>query len=264
MHYSTFAKKAIAPSITILCLGCIALLQNSRLAEISAQATQPKSETEQAQILAQEEASLAFLKRLPAFGFDNVIADWSFLRFLQYFGDGTARRQTGYALSPKYFDVILDRDPRFVKPYLFLSVSTSLYAGKADQSVALMNKGLQYLTPQSSSDVYLVWLYKATDELLFLGDVKAAQASFEKAAEWAKATEEPDKQQAATVAAKTAKFLATNPNSKKAQISAWLMVLTNAVEDESRQKAINNIQRLGGQVTFAPDNRVSIQFPEDD
>lgn len=88
MRYPTVLQKTVAPTIALFCLGSIALLQSSRLAEISAQAKQPKSATEQAQILAQEEASLALLKQMPAFGFDNVIADWSFLRFLQYFGDG--------------------------------------------------------------------------------------------------------------------------------------------------------------------------------
>ena len=39
------------------------------------------------------------LKNLPSFGFDNLIADWTFLKFLQYFGDDEARDVTGYDLA---------------------------------------------------------------------------------------------------------------------------------------------------------------------
>ncbi len=35
----------------------------------------------------QEAIRLDLLKKSPTFGFNNVIADWTFLNFLQYYGD---------------------------------------------------------------------------------------------------------------------------------------------------------------------------------
>lgn len=73
-----------------------------------------------------EKLRLNLLQKMPSFGYANLIADWIYLNFLQYFGDDEARAQTGYSLSPEYFEVILARDPRFLQAYLGLSISTSM------------------------------------------------------------------------------------------------------------------------------------------
>jgi hypothetical protein len=78
-----------------------------------------------------------------------------FLGFAQYFGDDSARQITGYALSPDYFEIIVDRDPRFREAYLFLSVSSSLYAAMPERSVVLMEKGLKFLKPQDPTSILL-------------------------------------------------------------------------------------------------------------
>ena len=105
-----------------------------------------------------------------------------YIDFLQFFGDDEARDRTGYRLSPEYFEVILGRDPRFLDAYLGLSVSSSLYGGMPEKSIALMDKGLKSLSPQLPKKSYYIWRYKGTDELLFLGNAQAAQTSFLKAA----------------------------------------------------------------------------------
>ena len=263
MLHGSLAKKLLSPTITLLCAGVIASLQFSKLAQLNSQTKQTQTKAEYLQKSKQEKASLALMKRLPTFGFDNLVADWAFLRFLQYFGDGEARHQTGYALSPDFFEIVVDRDPRFLKPYLFLSTSTSLYAGKAKKTVALMNQGLQFLSPQINPRAYLAWTYKATDELLFLGNTQAAKSSYEKAAQWAKANGDSESQQIGAIMTRTANFLAHNPDSKQAQANAWLMVLSNAVDDETRQRAITEIQNLGGQVTIEQ-NTIQMKFPEQD
>ena len=40
-----------------------------------------------------EALSLKLLTRLPSLGFDNLMANWTFLRFLQYFGDDEVRQK---------------------------------------------------------------------------------------------------------------------------------------------------------------------------
>lgn len=264
MIHGALAKKLFSTTITLLCAGVIASLQFSKLTQINSQANQTQSRVEYLQTSEQEKASLVFMEKLPAFGFDNLLADWAFLRFLQYFGDGEARQQTGYALSPNFFDIVIKRDPLFLKPYLFLSTSSSLYAGRADKTVDLMNQGLRFLSPQNNPDAYFVWMYKATDELLFLGNTQAARSSYEKAAQWAKANGNPESQQIGAIMARTARFLASNPDSKQAQANAWLMVLSNAVDDNTRQIAIDKIKKLGGQVAFTPKGTINVQLPQQD
>ncbi|NKB18791.1 MAG: hypothetical protein HC770_13540, partial [Pseudanabaena sp. CRU_2_10] len=137
----------------------------------------------------QEKTRLRLLKQIPAsgFGLNNIISDLTFLSFLQYFGDDKARvdSKTGYGISPNYFEVIVDRDPRFLYSYIFLSTSSSIYAGQPGRATELMGKAVKFLSPEQMPYAYTVWRRKGVDELLFLGDVKASLASHLKGAEWA-------------------------------------------------------------------------------
>jgi len=187
-----------------------------------------------------------------------------FLNFLQYFGDDDARAVTGYDLGPDYFEIIVDHDPRFLGAYTSLSTSISLYAGRPEESVALMEKGLKAMSPHIPLKSYYVWRYKGVDELLFLGDTQAARQSFEKAAEWASTYSDEESQYVAALSRKTAQFLARNPKSKSAQVVAWTMVLNYATDDRTRKIAISRIEALGGKVTITPEGKLMIQAPRAD
>ena len=241
----------------------LALLQHDRLVALQAKTSHTTSQDLQRD----EQATVAILdlaQKMPTFGFDNLVADWFFLRFLQYFGDDAARAKTGYGLSPEFFQVIIPRDPFYRLFYLFLSGSTSNFAALPEQSVALMAQGLERLTPTVPPDSFYIWRYRGVDELLYLGDGKAAQKSFQTAAEWARQSPHPDAPFMADNSQRTADFLANNPLSKQAQVNAWASVLANAFDDATRQKAIERIEALGGQVTISETGGISLQFPEDD
>lgn len=60
----------------------------------------------------------------------------------------------------------------------------------------------------------------------------------------------------------TAKFLATNPDSKKAQISAWATILTTTSDHKTRQYALVKIKELGGEITITQDGKLNIKVPE--
>ncbi len=164
----------------------------------------------------------------------------------------------------KSFRTAIARDPYFLDAYLFLSGSTTLYAGMPERTIALMEQGLKFLSPQVPPKSYYVWRYKATDELLFIGDAQAAKQSFEKAAEWASTYSDAESKNVAMLSRQTAQFIASNPASKSAQVSAWVLVLNNALDDRTRQTAISRIQALGGQVTITPQGQVKVQLPKED
>ena len=219
-------------------------------------------------LLRQEEARtkvhLALAKTLPTFGFDNLVADWYFIDFIQYFGDTDVRQQAGYGAAMEYFEAILDRDPRFMAAYFYLSSTGSIYAGAPERSVKIMERGLKSLSPQVPDRGYYVWRLKAVDELLFLGDVPAARQSMQSAANWARQSPTPEGQNIARLSQNTAAYLARNSNSKQAQFDAWNMVLNAAVDDFVIKRAIEGIQATGGKVTTTPDGEFKVEAPAKD
>lgn len=209
-----------------------------------------------------EQTQINTLTQIPAFGFDNLIADWAYYRFLQYFGDKPARRETGYSLLPEYLEVIAKKDPRFVEAYRYLAPVSSIYAGRPEATVRWLELALESLSPEIPS-AYLVWVHKAHDELLFLGDAKAASQSYAMAAQWAKTEDSPARQRSAQNLQQTADFLAQNPDSRIGQIASWRMVLAHTQDQEIQQVAIEKIEELGGEVNIDAQGRVQLNLPED-
>lgn len=208
-------------------------------------------------------AQLELMERLPSLGYENLVAGWSFLNFLQYFGDTDARQQGGYGLSPEFFEILVTKDPLFVHPYLFLSTSVSLFAGQPERSVALMTQGSQAMTPTLPSGGYRLWRYRGIDQLLFLGQGEAAQQSFQTAALWADQSDEPEAASVAQASRQTAAFLGQNPASKAAQISAWIQVLNLAVDERVQRRAIGEIEQLGGEILTYGQGQVTVRYQDD-
>jgi hypothetical protein len=235
-------------AIVLLSYGTIAHLQLSRLSQLDRKANQPLTKAEYLREEQQTQTSLKLLAKLPTFGFENLVANWSFLNFLQYFGDDQARPKTGYRITPDFFQVIVDRDPRFLAMYPYLSASISLYGGQPQQTVRLLQQGINAIPPAMQPDAYFLWQAKATDELLFLGKTQDARHSYEMAASWASQSKDPQMQAIATRSLQTAQFLASNPDSRRARVGSWYNILTNAIDDPTRQFAAKQIQALGGKI----------------
>ncbi|WP_310486609.1 hypothetical protein [Chamaesiphon sp. VAR_69_metabat_338] len=251
-------------------LGCIlgafvaiVYLQTPQLATLK-----ERSKIMNQSLLRQEEAQmkvhLSLAKTLPTFGFDNLVADWYFIDFIQYFGDTDVRQKAGYGAAMEYFDAILTRDPRFLHGYFYLSSTGSMYAGAPERSVKIMEQGLKSLSPKVPDRGYYVWRLKGVDELLFLGDIPAARNSMQHAADWAQQTSTPEGQNIARLSQNTAAYLARNSNSKQAQFDAWNMVLNAAVDDFVIKRAIAGIRATGGKVTTTPTGEFKIEAPAKD
>jgi hypothetical protein len=249
--------------IIVLSYATIAHLQFSRLSQLHRKSDQPLSKAEYLREERQTQASLKLLSKLPTFGFDNLIANWSFLNFLQYFGDDQARPKTGYRITPDFFQITVDRDPRFLAMYPYLSASVSLYGGQPQQTVRLLQKGINGIPPVMQSEAYFLWQAKATDELLFLGRTQDARRSYEMAASWASQSSDPQMQAIAARSLETAQFLATNPDSRRARVGSWYNILTNAIDDRTRQFAAKQIQALGG-VIIQKNGAFQVKLPHSD
>ncbi|MEH2415789.1 hypothetical protein [Nostoc sp.] len=251
------------PLVACVCILGVGLIQFPQLQKLINSKQSASLETLEKEIKS-ENLRLNFLQKMPSFGYDNFIADLVYLNFSQYFGDDEVRDKTGYSLSPEYFEVILEHDPRFLPAYRSLSISTSLYAAMPERAIALSEKGLKSLSPSVPEKSYYVWRYKGTDELLFLGNAQAAQQSFATAANWASNFSDAESQLIANSSQRTAKFLSQNPHSKYAQISSWGMVLNYQVDERTRKRAIRQIEALGGKVITTPEGTHKIIFPPKD
>jgi tetratricopeptide (TPR) repeat protein len=249
--------------VILVCIGAIARLQIPQMQQIQTQSQNASIQEIHRQVEA-EKLRLTLLQKVPTFGFDNLVADWTFLSFLQYFGDEAARKKSDYRLSPDYFEIILKHNPNFLQVYPFLSTSAALYAGMPERSTAIMQQALKSLNPSIPPGSYSAWRQLAIDQLLFLGDAQAAIKSFETAAKWARAASSPGGDRAAEFSQRTADFLAKNPNSKTAQVAVWTMVLGNAPDDRTRQIAINRIKGLGGKILESADGSFQVQPPAKD
>jgi hypothetical protein len=240
----------------LFCFAGVLLLQNIYLNKIT---SKNKTEVDYTQEEQSIEVVLNLQKNLPSFGFDNLIANWNFLNFIQYYGDTEARDKIGYSLTPDYFETIVDRDPRFVQAYLILSTANSIYAARPDKTVPLLNRVVRSLSPETSPLAPYVWIYKGVDEILYLGNIKAAQNSYETASKWFSIQ---GNEYMSVQTRGTATFLATNPDPKKAQVGAWATILSTTQEKRTQQYALDKIRSLGAEVFVSPDGKLQIRMPE--
>lgn len=232
--------------IMTICGAMIVGLQQARLAELK-HPVQLTPEMVKRQAIA-EQASLALWKHLPAYGYNNLLSNWVFLRFLQYFGDDDARNLGDYRLSANYFDVMVDLDPWFTEGYYYLSSSSSLFAGTPDKTVNILGRGLATMSPRQPQDSYYIWRLKAIDEHLFLGDIPAAIKSYLTAAEWASYYNDEQSQYVMARSKDTAAFLIRDPRSIMAQVTGWVTVLSQARDQGTQQRAIAELQKIGVKV----------------
>jgi hypothetical protein len=244
-------------SLIIGTAGIIALQNNNLQAKTSAKEQTSYHEQEQAL-----KAKIEIQKRVPTFGLNNLIADWNYLQFIQYFGDAEARAVTGYSLVTDYFEVAVDKDPHFTNSFLSFSAANSLFAGQPRKTVELIDKVLESATPDLPGYPFLLWTYKATDEILFLGNLGAAKNSYEQAAEWANMRNDDLGKELSSRYLATAKFLASNPNSTDAQIGAWANVLNQAQDLKTQQHAIKQLEELGAEVSVTKEGEIKITRPE--
>lgn len=207
-----------------------------------------------------EKINLNLWQQMPSFGYGNLVADWALLRFVQYYGDDEARGVTGYELSPEYLEIIVKNDPRFIQAYLIFSPAISINAGMPQKSVELLGKGLQDISPKQQ-DSYYVWIYRAVDQLLFLGDIKGAQKSYAMAALWAK---EAGNLILAKANQESVDYLSKHPQSKRVRVNAWFLVFINSHYPNTRLLAIKKIRELGGKVYLYPEGKVQVVPPKDD
>lgn len=235
---SGFIKVAIAA----VAIGGIIKLQQPQLQQLSAR------DVASAEDQRQEALNLSLMNRSPSFGFDNVLANWAFLNFVQYDGDTATRKMVGYALAPNYFDMITRLDPRFVDSYIFLSGIMSYQMGMPKEAIALMDRGTSALTPKDHPKAFLVWRLKGLDQLLMVNDLNASQFSYDQAGDWALASSDASVRDVGPIFKQTAEFIRTDPNNKTMLLWSWSSIYDQAVvtrDQVTRARAREMLLKIG-------------------
>ncbi|NJP08723.1 MAG: hypothetical protein HC866_03935 [Leptolyngbyaceae cyanobacterium RU_5_1] len=256
MNRFHWGKALVKVTIAVAALAGIILLQRSQLNLVALRGENPKQAEQQ------EALRLKLLKQTPTFGFDNLLADWVFLNFLQYFGDQPAREKTGYDLSPEYLDLVTRRDPRFVDVYIFISNSVSYQLGQPQLAIQLMKRGTVALSPRIDPKSFQLWRFMGLDQLLLLGDIPGSIYSHEMAAKWVAGTPYQDY---ASRFQQTAHFLRSDPNSRAVRVSAWGSIYAQAAmigDQKTQERAKQEILALGGKLS-EQDGKLYIGAPSE-
>lgn len=183
----------------------------------------------------------------PDLSFSNLKANWSYLNFIQYFGDGDARETIGYSLVPEYFELITQIDPHFTTAHLNLSLANSVYSGNPEKSIALLEEILATVDPESE-EAALLWTSKGLDELLFMGDKTAAIESYKTAAKWAKLSK-GERTDGLTIRDLASSLESTSEiELKQAQVRAWSSVLVHVRDNQRRREILNKISVIKAEI----------------
>lgn len=237
---------------TLAAIAAVAL-QGLRWQQVINQETEPVQEEQRLEL------QLAVLEQLPSLGFDNAIASWTFLQYLQYFGDEAARDATGCRLNFAYLDQVTKRDPRFFTAYIFVPGGVSYCQGEPLKSVELLERGIESISPDIHENAFVLALLEALDRFLLLGDVPGAINAYEQAADLAAATE--SYADFASYYRQTAQWLRDNPDSLQARFIGWQEVYFNATDESVKERAIAELEDLGAQVIRQDDGSVEFRPP---
>ncbi|MBE9195051.1 hypothetical protein IQ219_06950 [Synechocystis sp. LEGE 06083] len=247
----------------LIMLGCfvgIVVIQNRNMDK----SEQELSAEDYEELVNDEKINLEFLRRVPSMGLGNMIADWGYLGFVQYFGDVPARDNTGYGLLPQYYQLLVDKDPHFTDALSKLDVATSLFGGKPEASASFLGQALSKIPKRFITNIppYYLWRAKGNNELLFAGNVDAAKKSYRHSMEWAKAYDDDESRRMININKDSLKFLANNPDSTEARIGAWVGILANRPDKKTVERVIKEIKALGANVVVEPNGNIRVTLPD--
>ena len=236
-------SKLLSSLAPFVCLAGIVILQGQQYKKLAQKLNTSDylaQENEQARVV-------DWQKRSPSLGFGNLKADLTYLNFVQYFGDKNARETIGYKLVPDYFKAIADNDPQFTQAYLRLAIANSMYAGEPETTIALMERGIEAISSKSENAAFL-WTSKGLDELLFMGDKKAAVESYKMAEKWTALASNRAEDLIKIKDLETALQSTTEIDLKEAQIRAWSSVLVHIKDNQRRGEIIDKIGELKAEI----------------
>ncbi|NJN49203.1 MAG: hypothetical protein HC805_04725 [Alkalinema sp. RL_2_19] len=135
--------------------------------------------------------------------------------------------------------------------------------GKPEESIKMLDRGIAALDPQRHDGAHTLWILRAFDQLLLLGDAAGASESYRQGAAWAAQAPDAETRKDAPILSRYSEFLKTDPDSTIVRFWAWNTIFAQAQATGNRKtqtRAKNELVLLGaiegknsdGQVMFSP------------
>lgn len=80
---------------------------------------------------------------LVALGYDQLLADFYWLAFVNYVGDDAARAVDRYRLADKYLDLVTGLDPHFIQPYWFCAFTVGSDQKRPLRANEILERGIR-------------------------------------------------------------------------------------------------------------------------
>lgn len=196
--------------------------------------------------------------KLFCLGHEQLAADIYWLRFIQYIGDGAARRTDKYENAYDYLDLVTSLDPRFTQPYWFAAFVVGAEMKRPDLAQKLIERGIQ-----ANQDNWYLPFIAGINQYLFAHNETAAANYYRLAAKF------PDSpkwlgRQAEILQAKipslvkevntwdtiyrTSTDQLVKERAKERLAATWMRVFKVSPSEEIRKKARKALAELGVEV----------------
>ncbi len=164
--------------VLLVCALLVVVIQYSHLRTIAGLERQPRQSAEE-----YLPSSLA-LKML-SLGFDQFLADFYWLQFVQYLGDSEQRAKDNYADAERYVDLIASLDPKFINAYYFAAFIIGSEQHSPNLAAQIIDRGIE----ANQDSWYLPFIAGINQYLYAHDEVKAAKyyrmaAKFPEAPKW--------------------------------------------------------------------------------
>jgi tetratricopeptide (TPR) repeat protein len=217
------------------------------------QALASQRDTHASQQDIREDIVLDTFAKLPDFGNRNLIADFLWLRFAQYFGDTQARARSGYGLNYRYLKTITDRNPHFENAYRVANLAVAYRMGRTDLADDLLAKGIQ-----ANPDAYLLWQTRGFLHFLYTGDIAKAVYCFRRNAGLAVAVGGNSQQHWGNYWFAMSKYLEVSKSNTWTRRQIWAEVYANSSDSSTQTLALNQLDKLG--VFLSKDGRMVARY----
>lgn len=156
-------------------------------------------------------------------GFDQLIADYYWLRFISYVGDAEASRKDNYASAGDYIRLITALDPHFVSAYWFAAFTIGGDARRPKEAAEILDKGIEH-----NADIWSLPFIAGINQFLYAGEPAAAARYYRMAAKY------PD---SPSWLARQADILEADAPKLVKQAYSWTNIYESAVDGPVREHA---------------------------
>lgn len=196
--------------------------------------------------------------KLFSLGFDQLLADVYWLAFIQYIGDTAARQADRSEQAEKYLDLVTLLDPKFVQAYWFAAFVVGQEQQKPDVAERIINRGIEF-----NQDNWYLPFIAGVNQYLYAHNEESAARFYRMAAKFPDAPKWLGRQ-ADILQAKipslikevntwnsiytSSKDKLVRDRARERLAHAWIKVFRLSPSEKIRQKAIDELQKMGIEV----------------